>query len=182
VLASVVFLLFATLAILLQRSLLARLPFAQPDLLALVVACGALARGPRVAAVWGLLAGLLADLAPPAGSVAGAWAFAFASAGFAVSLVAHADRRGRRDPFRRSAQDPHRPRPRLAHGFAAAAASVLATVMHLAGVAAIGQGTPNDVGSSLVAPAVGAAYVFVAGVVIGRPLTRLLAPSAGVPW
>lgn len=182
VLASVVFILFALLAVVLQRSLLARLPFSQPDLLALVVASGALARGPRVAAVWGLLAGMLADLAPPAGDVAGPWAFAYASAGFAVSLVAHADRRGGRDPFRRSPKDPHRRRARATHGFGAAAGAVIATALHLVGVAVIGQGAPTDLGISSVAPAVGAAYVFVVAFVLGRPLTRLLAPTAGVPW
>jgi rod shape-determining protein MreD len=181
-LASVVFVLFALLAVVMQRSLLARLPLAQPDLLALVVACGALARGPRVAAVWGLLAGMLADLAPPAGGVAGVWAFAFASTGFVVSLAAHADRRGGRHPFRRTTQDPHLPRPRLAHGVAAAAGSVIATFVHLAGIAAIGQPTPDDVRSSLVVPAVAAAYAFVVGLAVGRPLTRLLAPAAGAAW
>jgi hypothetical protein len=182
VLASVVFFLFAVLALVTQRSLLARLPLAQPDLLAVVVSCGALARGPRVAAVWGLLAGMLADLAPPAGGVAGVWAFGFASAGFAVSLAAHVDRRGGRHPFRQSSHDPHLRRPRLAHGLAAAAVSVLATFVHLAGIAAIGQPTPDDVRSSLVVPGVAAAYAFVVGLLAGRPLTRLLAPPAGIAW
>lgn len=181
-LASLVFVVLAVLAVVLQRSLLARLPFTQPDLLALVVAAGALARGPRVAAVWGLLAGLLADLAPPAAGVAGLWTFAYASAGFAISLLVHADRRGGRDLFRRTPQGPPRSRPRLAHGFAAAAGTVIATVLHLAGVAVIGQGTPIDLGNSLVVLAVGAAYVFLLGLVLGRPLTRVLAPTEGVPW
>jgi len=181
-LASLVFVVLAVLALVLQRSLLAGLPFTQPDLLAVVVASGALARGPRVAAVWGLLAGVLADLAPPASGVAGLWAFAYASAGFAISLLVHADRRGGRDPFRRSPQGPHRSRPRLTHGSAAAAGTVIATVLHLAGVAAIGQDSPVDVGSSLVVLAVGAAYAFVLGLVLGRPLTRVLSPTAGAPW
>jgi hypothetical protein len=180
--ASLIFVALAVLALVLQRSLLARLPFTQPDLLALVVASGALARGPRVAAIWGLLAGLLADLAPPAAGVAGLWTFAYATAGFAMSLLVRAERRGGRDPFRRSPQGPRRSRPRVVHGFAAAAATVIATVVHLAGVALIGQGTPVDLSSSLVVLSVGAAYVFVLGLVLGRPLTRLLAPTEGVAW
>jgi hypothetical protein len=174
-------LVLAVLAVVAQRSVLARLPFTQPDLLAVVVSSGAVARGPRVAAVWGLVAGLLADLAPPAAGQAGLWAFAYASAGFAVSLIAHADRR-RRDPFRRSVQDPSRSRPRLAHGFDAAAGTVIATLLHLAGLAAVGLGASLDPGSSAVALAVGAAYVFGVGLLLGRPLTRLLAPAAGATW
>lgn len=182
VLASALFVLFAVLGLVMQRSLLARLAFSQPDLVAVVVACGALARGPRVAAIWGLLAGVLADLAPPAGGIVGLWAFGFASAGFALSLIAHAERRGGRDPFRRSLQDPRRSRPRLTNGFAAAACSVVATLLHLAGVGVIGQGTPVDLVSFLVELAVGAAYAFVVGLLLGRPLTRLLAPTAGGTW
>jgi hypothetical protein len=181
-LASVFFVLVAVLAVVIQRSLLARLPFSQPDLLAVVVASGALARGPRVAAVWGLLAGMLADLAPPAGGVVGLWAFAYASAGFAISLIAHANRRGGRDPFRRSPLDPRLSRPRLTHGFAAGAGSMLATLVHLAGIALIGQGGPLDLAGFLVGLAIGAAYAVVVGLVLGRLLTRLLAPSAGGTW
>jgi rod shape-determining protein MreD len=182
VLASLVFVLLALLALVIERSLLARLPFSQPDLLALVLASGALGRGPRVAAVWGLSAGILADLVPPAGGVAGLWAFAYASAGFVVSLVAHAERSRRHDPFRRSAQDPRRSRGRLIHGLAAAAASLLATVLHLVGVAAIGPGAVEVAGGSVLTTAVGTAYAFVVGFVLGRPLTRLLAPTTGVAW
>lgn len=58
-----------------------------PDLVLLVVVAAGLARGPEHAALLGLGAGLLLDLAPPADHVAGRWALALVVVGWVAGRV-----------------------------------------------------------------------------------------------
>lgn len=58
-----------------------------PNLALLVVVATALARGPEFAAVMGLVAGLVVDLAPPADHVAGRWALALVVVGYLAGRV-----------------------------------------------------------------------------------------------
>ena len=72
--------------VLLQVGLLALLPLpgATPDLVLVVVAALAIARGPGAGAVAGFAGGLLLDLAPPAAHAAGQWALVLTVAGYAA--------------------------------------------------------------------------------------------------
>ncbi|MDQ3627868.1 MAG: rod shape-determining protein MreD [Actinomycetota bacterium] len=58
-----------------------------PDLVLLVVVGVALVHGPRHAAVVGLLAGLVLDLAPPADHTAGRWALSLVIVGYLSGMV-----------------------------------------------------------------------------------------------
>lgn len=58
-----------------------------PDLVLLVVVGVALVHGPRHAAVLGLLAGLVLDLAPPADHTAGRWALSLVIVGYLSGMV-----------------------------------------------------------------------------------------------
>lgn len=80
---------FILTALLLQRSALTLLPLpgATPDLLVVVVAAFAVARGPAVGGIVGFAAGLLADLAPPADHAIGRLALVFALAGYLAGLA-----------------------------------------------------------------------------------------------
>lgn len=85
--ASVVLLVLAALT--LQVGLFPQLSISGvvPNLALLVVIGAAIVRGPQYAAVLGLLAGLVVDLAPPADHVAGRWALAFVIAAYLAGLV-----------------------------------------------------------------------------------------------
>ncbi len=65
-----------------------------PDLCLLVVVGVALARGPRAGMLFGFVAGLLLDLAPPAEHVAGRWALSLVVVGLMVGWVRANERRG----------------------------------------------------------------------------------------
>jgi rod shape-determining protein MreD len=71
---------------LLQVGLLAMLPLpgATPDLVLVVVAALAIARGPAAGALAGFAGGLLLDLAPPAAHAAGQWALVLTAVGYAA--------------------------------------------------------------------------------------------------
>jgi rod shape-determining protein MreD len=87
--------LLLTGAVVLQVSVLARLPLpgATPDLLLVVVASWALARGSIEGAIVGFAGGLLLDLAPPSDGPLGLTALVLAIAGALVGVVAdEADR------------------------------------------------------------------------------------------
>ena len=58
-----------------------------PNLCLLVVAGAALTRGPQFAMPLGFVAGVLLDLAPPAGHVAGRWALALVLVGYVAGRV-----------------------------------------------------------------------------------------------
>ncbi len=58
-----------------------------PNLALVVVVAAAIARGPEFAAVLGLGAGLLLDLAPPADHIAGRWALALVLVGYLAGRV-----------------------------------------------------------------------------------------------
>jgi len=77
------------LAIVLQVSLFTSLQIdgVAPDLALLVVIAAALVRGPEYAAILGFIAGLLVDIAPPAGHPAGRWAVAFVVSGYLAGMV-----------------------------------------------------------------------------------------------
>jgi rod shape-determining protein MreD len=66
-----------------------QLPGAPPDLLLLVIAAIALALGPLSGAIVGFLAGLTADLVPPADHLLGRYALVFCLIGYAVGLLRH---------------------------------------------------------------------------------------------
>jgi rod shape-determining protein MreD len=72
------------LAVLLQVSLFPHVAWdgVVPNLALLVVVGAALVRGPQFAAVLGLLAGTLLDVAPPADHIAGRWALALVVVGY----------------------------------------------------------------------------------------------------
>jgi rod shape-determining protein MreD len=63
------------------------LPGGHPDLLVLVVVAFGLAAGPQRGAVLGFCAGLLADVMPPTGHIAGRLAFAYTIVGYAAGLL-----------------------------------------------------------------------------------------------
>lgn len=63
------------------------LPYGTPDLLVLVVVAFGLASGPARGALLGFWAGLLADVIPPAGHIAGRWAFAYTIVGYLAGLL-----------------------------------------------------------------------------------------------
>ncbi|CAN5223151.1 hypothetical protein BH24ACT12_BH24ACT12_15720 [soil metagenome] len=65
-----------------------------PDLVLLVVVGVALVHGPRHAAVLGLLAGLVLDLAPPADHTAGRWALSLVIVGYLSGMVRGESRTG----------------------------------------------------------------------------------------
>ncbi len=77
------------LAVSLQVGLLSYVSVAGvvPDLVLLVVVGVALVHGPRHAAVVGLLAGLVLDLAPPADHTAGRWALSLVIVGYLSGMV-----------------------------------------------------------------------------------------------
>src|SRR5699024_1030107 len=58
-----------------------------PDVVGMLVVAVALAEGPRYASGFGLLAGLVLDLAPPAEHTVGRWALAFVLIGYLAGLV-----------------------------------------------------------------------------------------------
>lgn len=58
-----------------------------PNLALLLVIAAAYLRGPDFAALMGLLGGLILDLTPPAGHVAGRWAIALVIAGYLAGRV-----------------------------------------------------------------------------------------------
>lgn len=62
------------------------LPYGGPDLVVLVVIAFALASGPSRGALLGFWAGLLVDVMPPAGHIAGRWAFAYTVVGYVAGL------------------------------------------------------------------------------------------------
>ncbi len=76
-------------AVVLQISVFSNLAFqgVVPNLVLLVVVATALGRGPEAAAVLGLLAGLMLDLAPPADHAAGRWALALIVVGYLAGRV-----------------------------------------------------------------------------------------------
>jgi rod shape-determining protein MreD len=76
-------------AVLVQVGLLAILPLpgATPDLVLVVVAALAIARGPGAGAIAGFAGGLLLDLVPPAAHDAGQWALVLTVAGYAAGYV-----------------------------------------------------------------------------------------------
>lgn len=63
------------------------LPYGVPDLVVLVVIAFALASGPARGALLGFWAGFLVDVMPPAGHIAGRWAFAFTVVGYIAGLL-----------------------------------------------------------------------------------------------
>lgn len=77
------------LAVSLQVGLLSHLTVGGvvPDLVLLVVVGVALVHGPRHAAVVGLAAGLVLDLAPPADHTAGRWALSLVIVGYLSGMV-----------------------------------------------------------------------------------------------
>jgi len=77
------------LALVLQVSLFPHLAWhgIVPNLCLLVVVGAALTRGPQFAAILGLAAGVLLDLAPPADHVAGRWALALVIVGYVAGRV-----------------------------------------------------------------------------------------------
>src|SRR3954469_20265388 len=79
------------LAVVLQVAVFSALSFngVVPNLALLVVVAAALVRGPEFAAVLGFLSGLVIDLAPPAGHVAGRWALALVVVGYLAGRVRH---------------------------------------------------------------------------------------------
>lgn len=83
------------LAVVVQASVLARLPLpgATPDLVLLVVVGLALAYGPAPGLAVGFGAGLAADLAPPAAHEAGRWALVLMLIGYAAGLAQAETRR-----------------------------------------------------------------------------------------
>ena len=157
--ATVGFVLAVAVALVIERSLLAPLPLAVPDLVALLVAAGAMAFGARVGAGWGLLAGLLCDLAPPASGVVGAWALAYVCCGFGLGLMWE----------RRWGVA-----PRGWYAAAVAAVAVGATVVHALVLVLFGEAA---VWRASTLPAVGltALYGVVLGLAVGPQLERLLA-------
>lgn len=84
----------AVLAVVLQASVLPGVAVrgVVPDLVLLVVVAAGLARGPEHAALLGLGAGLLLDLAPPADHVAGRWALALVVVGWVAGRVRQGSR------------------------------------------------------------------------------------------
>lgn len=83
------------LALVVQASVLARLPVpgATPDLVLLVVVGLALAYGPTPGLAVGFGAGLAADLAPPAAHEAGRWALVLMLIGYGAGLAQAETRR-----------------------------------------------------------------------------------------
>jgi rod shape-determining protein MreD len=81
--------LLVLVAIVLQVSLFSslRIDGVAPDLALLVVIAAALVRGPEYGAVFGFVAGLLVDIAPPADHTAGRWALAFVVSGYLAGVV-----------------------------------------------------------------------------------------------
>lgn len=77
------------LGTLLQVSVLSHLSWhgVVPNLVLLVVVAAGLVRGASTAMVLGFAAGLLVDLAPPAGHVAGRWALALVVVGYVAGQV-----------------------------------------------------------------------------------------------
>ena len=155
VLSSVLFVVCVVVALVLQRATFGRVPWGQPDLVGVIVAAGSLARGPRVGAVWGLFAGLLCDLAPPASDVAGLWGFAFATTGFALGWLAHMPRSGGRDPFVAGPADRARARSRRTYGAVTFTASLVAALLHAAASGVVGRGVGSS-GSFVLGALVGA--------------------------
>lgn len=82
-------------AILAQVTIVNRLPLpaARPDLVLLVVVSVALVEGPLRGAVVGFLAGLTADLVPPADHTIGRLALAFAVVGYVAGMLEDAEER-----------------------------------------------------------------------------------------
>jgi rod shape-determining protein MreD len=67
------------------------LPGGHPDLLVLVVVAFALTSGPQRGALLGFCAGLLADVMPPSGHIAGRLAFAYTIVGYGAGLLEDPD-------------------------------------------------------------------------------------------
>jgi rod shape-determining protein MreD len=63
------------------------LPYGGPDLVVLTVIAFALASGPARGALLGFWAGFLVDVMPPAGHIAGRWAFAYTVVGYVAGLL-----------------------------------------------------------------------------------------------
>jgi len=76
-----------------------RLPYAEPDLVLLVVLALATAWGPNLGALTGFAAGLVVDLAPPSVTAAGRHAIVFTLVG---ALAGHAAAEARRSAVRTS--------------------------------------------------------------------------------
>ena len=86
---------FVLTALLLQLTIVNRIPLpdGRPDLLVLVVVALALVRGPVYGAVVGFVAGLAADVVPPADHTLGRLALAYAVVGYAAGLLEDAEER-----------------------------------------------------------------------------------------
>jgi rod shape-determining protein MreD len=86
---------FVITALLVQVTILNRIPLpdGRPDLIVLVVVALALVRGPEYGALLGFLAGLAADVVPPADHTLGRLALAYAAVGYAAGLLEDAEER-----------------------------------------------------------------------------------------
>ena len=88
-------LLLVTVALVLQVTMLSRLPLpgATPDLVLLVVVGLALSHGPAYGLVLGFGAGLASDLVPPADHEIGRWAFVLTLVGYLAGAARDENRR-----------------------------------------------------------------------------------------
>ncbi|MDO9379044.1 MAG: rod shape-determining protein MreD [Nocardioidaceae bacterium] len=127
-----------------------------PDLVLVVVVAVALVRGPESGAATGLVAGLLLDAAPPADHTLGRWALALVVVGWLAGSVR---------------QDARRSLPASAV-LVAACAFVGTSIFALSGLA---LGDPGvSVAAVLLVVPVAVAYDVAVGLLVLRPLTRLL--------
>ncbi len=164
-------------ALVVERALLSWVPGATPDLVAVLVVCAAVARGPRTGAGWGLLAGVLADLAPPSTGVVGAWALAYVLCGAGAGVVGTGSAQtesGRPTGGRPGRRDPARWRSRRRISWLAGAAAVLAALMHLGVLALVGDSSVPGASPLAGTFVLGFVYAAVLGWCIGPALVRLL--------
>jgi len=84
---------FVLTALMLQVTIVNRIPLpdGRPDLVVLVVVALALVRGPEYGAILGFLAGLAADVVPPADHTTGRLALAYAVVGYGAGLLEDAE-------------------------------------------------------------------------------------------